>query len=110
VWHFAAIASVLVPPLFINRGCHYASKYLTQAAQKRMAADVNAKLPAYLTPLGIKLSSSGVGLAMIPLIFKPIDHATDLLIHYVYRPIANKALGKNAVPVPPSAAAAAKIL
>lgn len=67
-----ALASVTVPPLFINQVVKYTRAGLLSRGFAPSRASGFASL---------------AGLAAIPVIFKPIDHATDLFIERVYRPV-----------------------
>jgi len=69
---FTALASVTVPPLFINQVVKYTRSGLLSRGYAASRASGFATL---------------AGLAAIPVIFKPIDHATDLFIGSIYRPI-----------------------
>jgi hypothetical protein len=80
---YSALASVTVPPFFINRVVNVTKTTLLQRGMSVSRAS------------GL---SSIAGLAAIPVIFKPIDFATDLFIHHVYhglRPRKSETLYKN---------------
>jgi fission process protein 1 len=68
IWQTAA--SVAIPGFTINRICWAVGKGLKEAKFKH--------------PLG-KWIPTLVGLASIPLIIKPIDHAVDALMDNTYR-------------------------
>jgi fission process protein 1 len=69
IWQ--TLASVTVPPLFINRVVKF--------------TDATLSSPRFsLPPSRAKAFATLAGLATIPIIFKPIDYATDLFIEHVY--------------------------
>jgi hypothetical protein len=67
--HFLALASVTVPPLFINQVVKYTKSNLLNRGFAASKANGLASI---------------AGLAAIPVIFKPIDYVTDLFIEHVY--------------------------
>lgn len=71
IWQM--LASVMIPGLAINRTCHFSRKLLMQNSQKFK----NFQHREYVI--------SGIGLAAIPLIIKPIDQSVDFLMDKTYR-------------------------
>lgn len=70
-----ALASVTVPPLFINQVVKHTK---------------SALIARHFAPAKAAAFASVAGIAAIPVIFKPIDHATDLFIEHVYYGLRNK--------------------
>jgi fission process protein 1 len=65
------MASVVIPPFFINRTCHFTAKALQRST---------------LSPLAQRWASTLSGLVAIPIIYKPIDHGVTKLMDYTYAP------------------------
>jgi len=61
-----AFASVIIPGFTINRVCHFTGKAL--------------KTYSKYAPQRQKMITSAIGLSVIPLIVKPIDHSVDFLM------------------------------
>jgi len=68
IWQL--LASVIIPPFFVNKTVKYTSAYLSKG---NMGATGKRWIPVF------------AGLAAIPIIFKPIDHSVDFLLQYIYR-------------------------
>jgi mitochondrial fission process protein 1 len=84
------LASVLIPPIFINRTCVITSSLLSKAVARRAA---NAPPAWWTSDLNQRLISSAAGLAAIPLIVHPIDTSVDWFMDHVYYPSMKKLRG-----------------
>eukprot|EP00035_Acanthoeca_spectabilis_P031755 m.15665 g.15665 ORF g.15665 m.15665 type:complete len:198 (-) comp4943_c1_seq1:410-1003(-) len=78
IWQ--GLASVAIPGFVINR---------TVAGYTRLANRLAPRFPTLMARLPPHLQATAVGLACIPLIISPIDHAVDSAIAAVYRPTVN---------------------
>lgn len=82
------LATVLIPPIFINRTCVVTSSLLAKAAARRAAA--NAPATWWTPESNQRLISSGAGLAAIPLIVHPIDTSVDWFMEKLWNPWIKK--------------------
>jgi len=76
VWQ--TLASLLVPPLIINRTCKITAFLLNRTFPPMSYPSFSAK--------GRGLLTSFVGLSIIPLIVHPIDHAVHVSMNYTLSP------------------------
>lgn len=66
VWQ--GLASVIIPGFTINRLCYFSGMFLRKYASP------------YLIPNTQKLLVTSIGLGSVPLIIKPIDHISDIIV------------------------------
>jgi mitochondrial fission process protein 1 len=74
IWQM--LASVLIPPLIINRTCKLSKVALLARTVWK--------------PRTVQLASSGIGLCTIPIIFAPIDHAVTVGMQRTYGPLMHR--------------------